>query len=178
MGFGILCVVWSVWEMTTWTPDINEWRLIFTITVQGFGLGFLFIPLQMVAFATLPVMLRTDGASLFSLARNIGAAIGVSVTSAMLARNTQVLHSEIGASVNPFNRALHDGAAVQQHLDPATHHGAAMLDHIINQQAQIIAYIDDYKMMIFTTLPALLLLFLMRKPRQAPRASEPHAAME
>ena len=178
MGFGILCVVWSVWEMTTWTPDINEWRLIFTITVQGFGLGFLFIPLQMVAFATLPVMLRTDGASLFSLARNIGAAIGVSVTSAMLARNTQVLHSEIGASITPFNRALHDGAAVQQHLDPATHHGVAMLDHIVNQQAQIIAYIDDYRMMIFTTLPALLLLFLMRRPRQAPRAPEPHAAME
>jgi DHA2 family multidrug resistance protein len=178
MGFGILCVVWSVWEMTTWTPDINEWRLIFTITVQGFGLGFLFIPLQMVAFATLPVMLRTDGASLFSLARNIGAAIGVSVTSAMLAHNTQALHAEIGASVTPFNRALHDGAAVQQHLDPATHHGAAVLDHIINQQAQIIAYVDDYKMMIFTTLPALLLLFLMRRPRQAPRAPEPHAAMD
>ena len=79
-------------------------RLIVTITVQGFGLGFLFIPLQMVAFATLPVMLRTDGASLFSLARNIGAAIGVSVTSSMLAHNTQVLHAEIGAlgqSVQP-----------------------------------------------------------------------------
>ena len=146
--------------------------------MQGFGLGFLFIPLQMVAFATLPVMLRTDGASLFSLARNIGAAIGVSVTSSMLARNTQALHAEIGASVNPFNRALQDGAAVQQHLDPATRHGAAMLDHMINHQAQIIAYMDDYKMMIFTTLPALLLLFLMRRPRQAPRTAEPQAAME
>ena len=54
---------------------------------------------------------------------------------------------------------------MQQHLDPATQHGAAMLDHMINQQAQIIAYVDDYKMMIFTTLPALLLLFLMRRPR-------------
>ena len=116
MGFGILCIVWSVWEMTTWTPDINEMRLAFTITVQGFGLGFVFIPLQMVAFATLPVMLRTDGAGLFSLARNIGAAIGVSVTSSMLARNSQELHAEIGASVNPFNRALQTGGAVQHHL--------------------------------------------------------------
>ena len=61
-------------------------------------------------------MLRTDGASLFSLFRNIGAAIGVSVTSSMLAHNTQALHAEIGASVTPFNRALQDGAAVQQHL--------------------------------------------------------------
>ena len=97
MGFGILCVVWSIWEMTTWTPDVSEMRLTLTITVQGFGLGFLFIPLQMLAFATLPVSLRTDGAGLFSLARNIGAAIGVSVTSSMLAHNTQQLHAEIGA---------------------------------------------------------------------------------
>ena len=132
----------------------------------------------MVAFATLPVMLRTDGASLFSLARNIGAAIGVSVTSRMLAHNTQALHAEIGASVTPFNRALQDGGAVQQYLDPATRHGAAMLDQIINQQAQIIAYIDDYKMMIFTTLPALLLLLLMRRPRPAAAPSDAHAAME
>jgi MFS transporter, DHA2 family, multidrug resistance protein len=178
MGFGISCVVWSIWQMTTWTPDINEWRLIFTICVQGFGLGFLFIPLQMVAFATLPVMLRTDGASLFSLARNIGAAIGVSVTSSELARNTQALHEEIGAQVNPFNRALQGGGAMHEYLNPATHHGAAMLDRIINQQAQIIAYVDDYKMMIFTTLPALLLLFLMRRPRQAAVPADSHAAMD
>ncbi|HET7879434.1 MAG TPA: DHA2 family efflux MFS transporter permease subunit [Acetobacteraceae bacterium] len=178
MGFGILCVVWSVWEMTTWTPDIDEARLIFTITVQGFGLGFLFIPLQMVAFATLPVMLRTDGAGLFSLARNIGAAIGVSVTSSMLARHTQVLHSEIGSSVNPFNRALQDGGSVQQYLDPTTRHGAVMLDHMVNHQAQIIAYVNDYKMMVFTTLPALLLLFLMRRPRKAAPTAEASAAMD
>ena len=178
MAFGILCVVWSIWEMTTWTPDISHAWLIFTISVQGFGLGFLFIPLQMVAFATLPVMLRTDGAGLFSLARNIGAAIGVSVTSGMLAHNAQALHAEIGASVTPFNRALQDGGAVNHYLNPATHHGAAMLDQIINQQAQIIAYVDDYRMMIFTTLPALLLLFLMRRPRQAPRATEQHAALD
>jgi DHA2 family multidrug resistance protein len=179
MGGGILCVVWSIWEMTSWTPDISEVRLIFTICVQGFGLGFLFIPLQMMAFATLPVMLRTDGASLFSLARNIGAAIGVSITSSELARNTQTMHEQIGASVTPFNRALQDGGAVQQYLDPATRHGAAMLDHIINQQAQIIAYVDDYKLMMFTTLPALLLLLLMRRPHQAaPVPSDSHAAME
>jgi DHA2 family multidrug resistance protein len=178
MGGGILCAIWSLWEMTGWTPDISHARLIFTICVQGFGLGFLFIPLQMVAFATLPVMLRTDGASLFSLARNIGAAIGVSVTSGMLAHNAQALHAEIGASVTPFNRALQDGGVVHQYLNPATRHGAAMLDQIINQQSQIIAYMDDYKMMIFTTLPALLLLFLMRRPRQAPRPTDQHAALD
>ena len=138
-----------------------------TITAQGAGLGFLFIPLQVLAFATLPGQYRTDGASLFSLFRNIGAAIGVSVTSSMLVHNTQILHEEIGGSVTPFNRALTSGGAVEHFWDPATRHGAAMLDTVVNQQAQIIAYIDDYKMMIFTTAPMLLLLLLMRRSKPA-----------
>jgi len=179
MAGGILALVWSIWEMTTWTPDVSELRIALTITVQGAGLGFLFIPLQVLAFATLAPQYRTDGASLFSLFRNIGAAIGVSVTSSMLAHNTQVLHATIGAAVTPFNRALQDGGAVQRMWDPATQHGAALLDHVVNQQAQITAYVDDYKMMIFTTLPSLLLLLLMRKPRGMAKApADSHAAMD
>ncbi len=64
------------------------------------------------------------GASLLALLRNIGAAIGVSVTSTVLARSTQALHEMIGASATPFNRALQ---AIEA-FNPATHHGAAMLD--------------------------------------------------
>ena len=76
----------------------------------------------------------------------------------MLAHNTQVLHESIGASVTPFNRALQGGGMVSHAWNPMQAHGAAVLDQIVNQQAQIIAYIDDYWMMIFTTLPSLLLL--------------------
>ena len=144
------------------------------------GLGFLFIPLQVIAFATLPAQYRTDGASLFSLSRNIGAAIGVSVTSFMLSHNTQTLHAEIGSSVTPFNRALFNNSTVEHIWNPLTHRGAALLDRVVNQQAQIIAFIDDYRMMIFTTMPALALLFLMRRPRTVPRPSpeDSHAAMD
>jgi DHA2 family multidrug resistance protein len=165
MALGIAMMVWSIWDMTSWTPDVAQWRIMTTITIQGAGLGFLFIPLQVLAFATLPAQLRTDGASLFSLFRNIGAAIGVSVTSTMLARNTQALHEEIGGGVTPFDRELQGGGAVSHLWDPATRHGAAMLDQAINRQAQIIAYMDDYKMMIFTTAPTVLLLLLMRRSR-------------
>jgi DHA2 family multidrug resistance protein len=165
MALGILMLVWSIWDMTSWTPDVAQWRIMLTITVQGAGLGFLFIPLQVLAFATLPSQYRTDGASLFSLFRNIGAAIGVSVTSSMLVHNTQILHEEIGGGVTPFNRALMDGGAVEHFWDPATRHGAALLDSVVNRQSQIIAYVDDYRMMIFTTAPMLLLLLLMRRSR-------------
>lgn len=177
MAGGVLALCWSLWDMTGWTPDVSEARLVVTIIVQGAGLGFVFIPLQVIAFATLAPRLRTDGAALFSLLRNIGAATGVSITSALLARNTQALHAEIGAYVNPFNRALQSGA-MQRFPDPATRHGAALLDRIVNQQAQIIAYVDDCKLMVFTTLPALLLLLMRRPLTGAPAPADGHAAMD
>ena len=165
VGAGLLLECWSFWTMTGWTPDVSEHDLIMAIIVQGAGLGLVFTPLQVLAFATLAPSLRTEGAALFSLARNIGAAIGVSVTSSLLAHNAQALHEQIGSAVNPFNRALQSLGAVRHMIDPASARGAAVLDGIINHQAQIIAYVDDYVLMILTTLPALLLLLLMRRPR-------------
>ena len=162
VGIGLLLLCSSFYIMTGWTPDISQRNIVLTIILQGAGLGLVFMPLQVLAFATLAPAFRTEAASLFSLLRNIGAAIGVSVTTTVLARNTQALHETIAASVTPFNRAL---AAVSAY-NPATHQGAALLDRVVNRQAEIIAYMNDYVLLICTTLPAILLLFLMRKPRQ------------
>ena len=49
---------------------------------------------------------------------------------------------------------------------------------MINQQAQIIAYVDDYVLLIFTTLPALLLLLVMRRPRHTATPVKSHVAMD
>jgi DHA2 family multidrug resistance protein len=162
VGGGLILLCMSFYIMTGWTPDVSQRDIIMTIVLQGFGLGLVFMPLQVLAFATLAPALRTEGAALFALLRNIGAAIGVSVTSTVLARNTQVLHEVIGRSVTPFNRAL----STVEAFNPQTQHGAALLDRVVNQQAQIIAYVDDYVLLICTTLPALLLLLVMRKPKQ------------
>ena len=152
--------------MTGWTPDVSEREIIIAIVIQGAAMGLLFTPLQVLAFVTLAPSMRTEGASLFSLLRNLGAAIGVSVASSVLAHNAQAMHEMIGASVTPFNRALQAIGPVHQWLDPATRHGAAMLDRIINQQAQIVAYADDYVLLIMATVPAWLLLLMMRLPRK------------
>jgi MFS transporter, DHA2 family, multidrug resistance protein len=87
------------------------------------------------------------------------------VATVMLARNTQVMHEMIGASVTPFNRAL-QAAPVHQWLDPTTRQGMALLDRIVNEQAQIVAYANDYVALIVATLPAWLLLLMMRLPRK------------
>jgi DHA2 family multidrug resistance protein len=94
----------------------------------------------------------------------------------LLAHNAQALHEVIGASVNPFNRTLQTLGYAREWLDPASRQGTMMLDRIVNHQAQIIAYIDDYVLMIFTTMPALLLLLLMRRPRHAPTAEAVQAS--
>jgi DHA2 family multidrug resistance protein len=164
VGVGLIMICASFYVMTGWTPDVSRRELILTIILQGAGMGLVFTPLQVLAFATLPSSMRTEAASLFSLLRNIGAAIGVSVTSTVLARNTQALHEVIGASVTPFNRTL---AAIDA-LNPATSKGAALLDQVVSRQAEIIAYMNDYVLLICTTLPAILLLLLMSRPRAAP----------
>ena len=162
--------------MTGWTPDVSAQEMIITIAVQGAGLGLVFTPLQVLAFATLAPSLRTEGAALFSLGRNIGAAIGVSVTTSLLAHNAQALHEtdrRLGQSVQSRAAGAGLGAGMARSGD---RHGAVMLDQIVNHQAQIIAYVDDYVLMIFTTLPSLLLLLLMRRPRHVPASQAVQAS--
>ena len=92
----------------------------------------------------------------------------MSVTSLMLVRSTQASHADIAAGITPFDRVLQAGDAVSHMLDPATRHGAAMLDQMINHQAQIIAFNNDFRMMTLVVVPPLLLLLVMRKHEQRP----------
>jgi DHA2 family multidrug resistance protein len=96
--------------MTDWTPAVSESTMILNTMLQGAGLGFVFIPLQVIAFATLEPALRTEGTALLSLLRNVGSAIGISVTGALVTRNSQVEHSVLTAYITPLNRAF-QGAA-------------------------------------------------------------------
>ena len=166
VGIGLTLLTYTYWVMTTWTPDVSEREIIVTVIIQGAAMGFLWTPIQLLAFATLAPSMRTEGAALFSLLRNLGSAIGVSVAITMLARNTQAMHEMIGAAVTPFNRLLQGGGPIHQSFDPATRHGAAMLDRIVNEQAQIVAYANDYVLLIMATVPAWLLLLVVRLPRK------------
>jgi DHA2 family multidrug resistance protein len=166
VGIGLLMLSYTYWLMTRWTPDVSEREIIIAVILQGGAMGLLFTPIQVLAFVTLAPSMRTEGAALFSLLRNLGAAVGVSVVTTVLARNTQAMHEMIGAVVTPFNRALQTGGSVHLWLDPATVHGKALLDRIINEQGQIVAYADVYLLLIMATVPAWLLLLMMRMPRR------------
>ena len=173
---GILLIAWTLYEMTGWTPNVSERTLVLNSILQGVGLGLVFNPLQVVAFATLDPKLRTDGTALISLVRNLGSAIGISVMSAMLTRNTQIMHSDLAPFVTPLNRVF-EMAGVREFWNPATASGAAALNAEITKQASIIAYGNDFKLLMLLALGMLLLLPLMRRPARG-AAPAGHAAMD
>ncbi|HEY3657996.1 MAG TPA: DHA2 family efflux MFS transporter permease subunit [Steroidobacteraceae bacterium] len=169
IGLGIMA--WTFYEMTGWTPDVSEMTIIRNGVIQGAGLGFLFVPLSAVALSTLPPEHRTDGAGLFNLSRNIGSSIGVSVVTALLTQNTQINHAEIVQHVTAVNRVF-ENPAIAQFWNPGTPGGRAALDAMVTQQAQIIAYIDDFKLLMIATLAVIPLLIVFKR---APGGGEKHA---
>jgi DHA2 family multidrug resistance protein len=163
LAIGLTLTAWSFYAMTGWTPDVSQRAIIGVTMVQGFGLGFLFVPLSAATLATLPLQERTEGAGLYSLFRNIGSSVGISVVNVLLVRNTQVNHADIVARVTAVNRAL-ENPNVARFWSPFTAAGRAALDAVVTQQAQIIAYVDDYKLLMIATLAVLPLLIVFRKP--------------
>jgi DHA2 family multidrug resistance protein len=149
--------------MTGWTPDVSQTEIVVIGVVQGAGLGFLFVPLSSATLATLPPDQRTEGAGIYNLSRNIGSSVGISVVTSLLTQNTQANHADIAQHVTAVNRQF-DDPAIAHMLNPVTAAGRAALDAIVAQQAQIIAYIDDYKLLMIATLAAVLLLVVFKKP--------------
>ncbi|HBK07540.1 MAG TPA: EmrB/QacA family drug resistance transporter [Acetobacteraceae bacterium] len=205
VGIGFTTGAYALHEMTSWTPEVSEWTMIGVGFLQGLSIGFLTIPINIITFATLPPAMRIEAAGVYSLMRNLGSAIGISVTGALLAINTQINHALIASEVDPFNRALQVGA-VMRYWNPGSAHGPALLNQQvipaarsfdsfvsrraagilliwraaapptprayqsahgaagITRQAEIIAYVDDFKLMLVLAIIVVPLLLLVRPP--------------
>ena len=170
LGMGLSLTAWSFYEMTGWTPDISQLTIVVVGVIQGIGLGLIFVPLSVVTLSTLSSEQRAEGAGIYSLARNIGSSVGISVVNSLLTRNTQINHADIALHVTPDNRMFED-PAIAQFWNPVTAAGRAALDAMITQQAQIIAYIDDYKILMIATILVIPLLIVFKKARPAGGAS-------
>jgi DHA2 family multidrug resistance protein len=138
--------------------------------IQGFGMGFVYVPLTTLAFATLDPNRRNEAAGVFNLMRNVGSSVGISAVVALLTRNTQIVHSELATHVTPFNPVLQH-PNVQRFWDITTSRGLAAINQEITRQAAMIGYIDDYKLMMILTvaLIPLVLLFAGRRPEDKAR---------
>jgi DHA2 family multidrug resistance protein len=166
LGVGLGLTAWSFSAMTGWTPDVSQGQIIGVGIVQGLGLGFLFVPLSVATLATLPAQRRTEGTGIYSLMRNIGSSVGISVVNSLLTRNTQVNHANIAEHITAINRALAD-PVVARFWNPLSASGRAALDGLVTRQSQIIAYIDDYKLLMIATIAVIPLLVVFSKPSDA-----------
>jgi MFS transporter, DHA2 family, multidrug resistance protein len=172
---GLTLTALSLWQMTGFSLYMNMNLLLISGTLQGIGLGFVFTPLSVAAFSTLSRNLLTQGTAIFSLMRNIGGSVGVSIVEAMFVENTQVIHSRLAEHIRPDN-PLAQGpllAAPYSLTDPS---GVAALNAEVTRQAQMIAYINDFYFMAIMILITLPLLLLLRRPAQT--AKGPAVAMD
>jgi DHA2 family multidrug resistance protein len=168
-------MAFSLWQMSGFSLAMDSRLVIVSGIVQGLGLGLIFVPLQTLAFGTLAPRFRTTAAALLNLSRNLGGSVGISLVTTLLARNVQVAHADMAAQVTPFRVPLAD-PAIADRLQSYGESGLALLDAEINRQALMIAFIDDFHIMMLVTLAALPLVILLRKAKAAPAGGPPPAA--
>jgi DHA2 family multidrug resistance protein len=154
IGTGLALTCWSLWQMTQFSLLMNEWPIISSGLSQGFGIGLVYVPLSTITFATLTGSMRTEGTAFFSLMRNLGSSIGISVVQFMLTRNTQTMHASLGEHITPY-RFFHASQAKLLALNAE-----------VTQQASIVAYLDDFKLMLVLTIASVPLLLVFRRSAQ------------
>jgi MFS transporter, DHA2 family, multidrug resistance protein len=167
---GLLVTAVAMWQMTGFSLYMGMGPIISSGLLQGFGLGFVFTPLSIITFSTLPRHLLTQGTAIFSLMRNIGGSVGIAIVEALLDQNTQIVHSRLVERLrldNPLARwpALHAPFSL------TTPSGVAALNAEATRQAAMVAYIDDYMLMMLLVIAAVPLLLLLRRPRPVPRGA-------
>lgn len=161
---GLLLTTYSLWQMTLYNTDITSGLIIWTGMVQGFGLGFIFVPLSTIAFSTLDPKYRNEGTALFSLMRNIGSSIGISVMITYLAQRTQINHAAYSEYIQPFSlplqQAIETGA-----INITSTAGLININGEVTRQAAILAYLQDFRLMMWITLFSLPLVLLLKSPK-------------
>jgi len=157
LGFGICAL--SLWEMTTFTLDVSEASIVWNGVWLGFGLGLVFPPLTTLTFATIPARLRTEGAAINALLRNMGASVGIAVLVSLLARNTQENRAELVGQLTPYSAGWPFGRI----MPGADSQMLAVWDAEINRQAAMIGYLNDFRAMSLISLLVIPLLLLMRR---------------
>jgi DHA2 family multidrug resistance protein len=163
--------------MQSYSLVISESDVIWPGVWQGLGIGLVFVPLSTATFATLAPEMRANGTAIYSLVRNVGSSLGISLVETLLTRNTQVAHLALAAHIDDRNPAYQNPAVVSTY-NPHSALGQLLLNTEITRQASMIAYIDDFWLMLMMTLAVFPLLLLIRSPKRKALNSTPELTMD
>jgi DHA2 family multidrug resistance protein len=167
--FGLLLTAVSMWQMTGFSLYMGMGPVIVSGLLQGFGLGCTFVPLNTIALSNLPRHILTQGTALRSLMRNLGGSIGIAILEALLAENTQIVHSRLVEQLRPDN-PLAQAPYLAAPFSLTTPSGIAALNAEVTRQAAMVAYINDFALMMILATGSIMLLLLVRPPPRAAAA--------
>ena len=177
---GLSLTALSLYWMTAWTDQTGVPEIVTISIIQGFGFGLVFVPLSTVAFMTLPNHLRTDGTSMLTLMRNVASSVGISIVIAQLTEGGRRVYAILSEHITPFNHAM-QMPDVSGMINLGTDKGRAMADVMVSLQAQIIAFSQDYQLVMFFILGSIPLAIMIGSTKAALRkqaAGPEHAVME
>jgi DHA2 family multidrug resistance protein len=153
----------AVWQMTNFSLEMDSQIIIWSGLIQGLGTGMIFVPLSTLAFATLSPKLRTEGAAVYTLVRNIGSSIGISLMQAQHVAAMQTARTRLAEHITQGAPSLHDYAGSA--FDMTTQAGAAMMNAFLMRQASMMAYVGDFRLLLVLTIVIAPLLLILRKPK-------------
>ncbi len=170
LGAGLGIVGFALLGMSHFDLAMDSTPFVTTGIVQGLGIGLLFVPLSVTAFATLEPTLRAEGTAVYTLIRNMGSSVGISMMEAIDTHETSVAHADMAAHVQPSNPVF--AAGVPSAMSPGTSSGLATLNADITRHASMVALIDVFHLMLLMIFVIAPLLLLMRKPKAATPTAE------
>lgn len=165
MMVGLTLTAFTLYLMSLFTDQTSASTIFMVGAFQGFAFGMVFVSVNTVAFLTLPNTLRTYGSSFQTLIRNISSSFGISIMISQLSEGARRSRAELGDFINPFNDALKmpDVANV---INMQTDSGRALVDQILNMQALIIAYANDFRMLTFFALATVPVAFIIGRTKK------------
>jgi DHA2 family multidrug resistance protein len=173
LAFGCGLNVVAAVLMTQLTLGLDYWSLAFPRFLQGFAMGFVFPPLQVLALATISLGRLSNATAAYNVIRNVGGSVGVALATTLLARRSQGHQAWLVAHVNPWDpETAQRIAGWTEHFrahgaDPFTagRRALAMIYRGTVEQAHVLAYIDDFWLLAITFMAVLPLIPLMRRVR-------------
>ena len=163
--FGLLVTSEAMWQMSQFSLQMGMTPVVIAGFLQGFGLGCTQVPLNIIALSTLPRHIMTQGTAIRSLTRNLGGSTGISILVATLAQNTQTVHSRLVEGLRPDN-PLAQAPYLPAPFSLTDTHGMAALNAEVTRQASMVAYVDDFRLIMLIALFSLPLLLLLRVGRR------------
>jgi len=165
IGLAMAVIAITMWEISTFTQDIDRTTLIINNFIQGLAFGTFMVPLNSVAFTTMPAEQRDAGTAFYSLLNNIGRGFGVALFSTYLAYAHQRFQAGLTEHVSPVTETLrHVPLPLPWSLtDPV---GIAALERAVGQQAKLLAYIADFQLLAILIAACIPILFVMSNPHK------------